>query len=141
MTAQPALYHLLYVPQEEVIANNGRMSRKTLKKVPCEQSQKKVPCEHAQKKVPCEHARINMLFCPPHVDSCGSDRPRRLPAPLEASASGPAAPRAPAASPQAAWRSGEGGGGFHVNFWLQSHLFSRLYSVLSHDCAHLVVVA
>jgi hypothetical protein len=124
MTAQPALYHLLYVPQEEVIANNGRMSRKTLKKVPCEHAQKKVPCEHAQKrfhvnthkkKVPCEHASINMLFCPPHVDSCGSDRPRRLPAPLEASASGPAAPRAPEASPQAAWRSGEGGGGFHVN--------------------------
>jgi hypothetical protein len=56
-----------------------------------------------------------MLFRPPHVDSCGSDRHRRLPAPLEASASGPAAPRAPAASPQAAWRSGVGGGGFHVN--------------------------
>ena len=55
------------------------------------------------------------LLRPLHVDSCGSDRPRRLPARLEASASGPAASRAHAASPQAAWRSGVGGGGFHVN--------------------------
>jgi hypothetical protein len=90
MTAQPALYHLLYVPQEEVIANNGRMSRKTLKKVPCEQSQKKVPCEHAQKKVPCEHAhkkvpcehaRINMLFRPPSTIPAAQTAPAGSPHP------------------------------------------------------------
>ena len=47
---------------------------------------------------------------PLHVDSCGSDRHPRLPARLEASARGPAAGSAPAGSPQAAWRSGVGGG-------------------------------
>ena len=63
------------------------------------------------------HVNISRLASPAplHVDSCGSDRHRRLPARLEASARGPAACSAPAGSPQAAGRSGVGGGGFHVN--------------------------
>jgi hypothetical protein len=59
---------------------------------------------------------------PLHGDSCGSDRPRRLPACLQASASGPAAYRVPAASPPAAWRSsGVGRRGFHVCALLPPH--------------------
>ena len=54
-------------------------------------------------------------LAPLYVESHCSDCPSLLSALLEASARGPAACRAPAGSPQAAWHSGVGGERFHVS--------------------------